>query len=301
MDQISFFQPIRREVECFWPKTLSEALGLLTDCGEKGKIIAGGTDLALDLKMRKYQPDCLIYLGGVSELDFVRRESKVIRIGSLTTHATLASSPEVKDRALVLAQAADKVGSPAIRNAGTIGGNLVNASPANDGCVALLSLGAQVKLVSEAGERLVPLTEFFVGPRQSVLKPGELLAEISIPLSGEPSASQFMKLGHRADATISTISAAVWLSLSGGDRIGDVRIAIGSAAPTPLRATRAEGALKGKKIELGVIERTAEIAAEETSPIDDGFGRAWYRKEMAKVLVGRGLVRSLAILGKSLA
>ncbi len=278
--------------EFFAPETLSETLDLLAKYGDKAVVVAGGTDVVVDLNLRKIKPEAIVSIGRLPGWDYIREEDGRLLIGPLITFAALEKSALVQKRATALAEAASEVGGPAIRNTATLAGNLVKASPAADGAVALLGLGADVKLVSKEGERVVPLADFFVGPGETLIRPDELISEISVSLAAERSC--FLKLGRRKANTLAVVSVAAALSLNGGNACREARLALGSVAPTPMRATKAEDALRGKALTGEVIQQAAQVAAGETKPITDVRGADWYRKEVTEVLVRRALEKLLA-------
>ncbi|MCL5958434.1 MAG: xanthine dehydrogenase family protein subunit M [Chloroflexi bacterium] len=278
-------------MEFFAPTDLQDALGLLARCGGCAKVVAGGTDVMVDMRLRQDDPDCLIFVGNLRELAYVREDSDGIKIGSLTTLTALNESPVVRDTCSALAQAAGKIGGPAIRNVGTVGGNLVKGSPAADAAVALLALDAQLKLVSQKGERTVPIGQFFTGPSKTVLASDELLTEIRIPARAAGRASCFVKFGRREAVSLAVVNTAVDLHLDRSNgRCQDIRIALGSVAPTPIRARKTEEALRGKALDEATVKAAAQNVADEIRPIDDGRGTAWYRTELSQVLVGRAVM-----------
>jgi CO/xanthine dehydrogenase FAD-binding subunit len=232
-----------------------------------------------------------VYLGTVAELRGIREEGGVLVLGAATSFAEMIRSPLVQRRARSLVEAARTVGSWAIQLQGTIGGNLATASPAGDGSVALLALSAEATLRGPRGPRRVPLHEFFTGPKRSVLARDELLTEVRIPAAppGARLRGAFLKVGKRKAMAISIVCAAVELAQGPGGDVLDVGIAYGSVAPTPIRARSAEALLRGKRLTEDVIRRAAAAAAGDTRPIDDVRGQAWYRKEVAAVLVERAL------------
>jgi carbon-monoxide dehydrogenase medium subunit len=177
----------------------------------------------------------------------------------------------------------------------TLGGNLCNASPGADIACALLGLGAQVVLKKKGGERTVPLADFFTGPGATVLEPDELMTEIQMEATGDGEGSAFAKVGRRQAMTLAVLNAAARVALDEKGKCQDVIIAIGAAAPTPLRARAAEALLKGKLLTDEAVEAAAAKASEEIKPIDDVHGTAWYRRKLTKVLVARTLHEAAAI------
>ena len=264
---------------------LKEACALLSQYGERAKILAGGTDLMVAINRKLLSPQVVISIGS-SGLDYIRAEGDKLVIGATTSHSGIVRSALVWEKAPLLAEATKHIGSPAIRNMGTVGGNLVNASPAADTGTALLALGARLKLVSANGERDVAVEEFFTGPGETVLESSELLQEVVIPSQNADSKWAWYKLGKRKADICSVISVAIALQMDGGI-CSRARIALGAVAPTPLLAKRAGGLLEGKQLDGVLIEKAAKAASEETAPIDDVRATAWYRRRVSETLVKR--------------
>ncbi len=272
------------------PKTLEEALDLLNKFGEDAKILAGGTDLLVKMKMRAVEPKHVINIKGLKELRYIKEEDGEVRIGALTTWRDLEKSEVIKKYFPALYDAVKVMAGVQIRSMGTLGGNLCNASPAADSAPPLLVYEAKVKLVSKDGERIVPLTEFFTGPGKTVMKPNELLTEIIIPKPEEGTGSAFIKVARTA-MDLAKISAATAVKVENGT-IKWVRIAIGSAAPTPVRAWKTEESLKGQPFTQEVIREKVKLVEQEISPIDDVRSTAFYRRVISKVIVEDALLIS---------
>lgn len=264
---------------------LKEVCDLLSQYGEKARILAGGTNLMVAVNRKLLSPEVVISISS-SGLDYIKAEGDNLIIGAAANHTEIARSALVRERAPLLAEVVKSMGSPAIRNVGTIGGNLVNASPAADTAVALLALGAKLKLVSADGERVINVETFFTGPGATVLQPNELLQEVSIPSQHAGSKSAWHKLGKRKAIVCSVVSVAVALQIDNGT-CTQARIALGAVAPTPLLTKRAGSLLEGKRLDGALIEEAAKTASEETSPIDDVRATAWYRRKVSEVLVKR--------------
>jgi carbon-monoxide dehydrogenase medium subunit len=269
--------------------TVSEALQLLAEHQQGARVIAGGTDIILELE-RGLRPDVevLIDISRVPGLDQIRLRGDSIVLGPLVLHNHVVGSELAVKRALPLAQACWEVGAPQIRNRATVAGNLITASPANDTITPLRALGAQVTLSSLEGERTMPLKDFYTGVRRTVMRPDELLTTISFPALAENERGIFLKLGLRRAQAISVVNAAVVLRFD-GDTVTNATITLGSVAPTIINATIAEQALVGQKLTPETIAEAARLAAAMPSPIDDVRSTAEYRTEMVRVLVSRAL------------
>jgi len=216
-----------------------------------------------------------------------------IRIGPSVTLSQILAHDDIAKRFPALIEACRPFAGPPIRNRATIGGNIVNASPAADLVPPLFAYDASIVLSSVAGDRELPLTEFFTGPGQTVLAPSEILTEIRLPQMPACTAAHFIKLGQRRSMAISIVNLSTRLSLGEDDTVSVARIALGAVAPTAVRAIAAESVLVGKKITADLLEQAAQRASEETSPISDVRSSSGYRKRMTRVLVRRALMATL--------
>jgi len=275
------------------PPDLPSLLQVLHDKQHEARLIAGGTDVLVELRRGVRPASTLIDVTAVPGLRFVRLEGDTLVLGALVTHNDVVSSPLCVERAFPLAQACWEVGAPAIRTRGTVAGNLVTASPANDTITALLALDAELVLQSVRGIRRVPLREFYLGVRRTVLAPDELLREIHVPALQPDQRGIFLKLGLRRAQAIAVVNVAVVLTLAGA-RVTRAAIALGSVAPTVVRATAAEEALVGRQLDPETIANAAALAATAASPIDDVRGSAWYRRYAARALTQEALERLAA-------
>jgi carbon-monoxide dehydrogenase medium subunit len=272
------------------PATIDEALRALAESPGQARLVAGATDLILELE-RGQRPGVttLIDVSRLPGLDRIGQGGDGrIHLGALVTHNHVAGSPLIQERALALARACWEVGAPQIRNRATVAGNVITASPANDSIPPLMALQASVTLRSLRGERSVPLAEFYTGVRRTVLQPDEMLTEISFAAPPAGTRSQFVKFALRRAQAISVVNAAVVAEWSDG-RVKRAAIALGSVAPTVIRTPRAEAELIGKRLTPEVIDRAGETAASEARPIDDLRGSAAFRREMVRVCVARAL------------
>jgi carbon-monoxide dehydrogenase medium subunit len=280
-----------REVSYFAPTDIGEAVRLLAQHGEKMAVLAGGTDLVPALNYYEIKPAALLYIGGLG-LDYIEEKEGKLIIGAGTTLAHLLASSVIASKFGILSQAIKQHSSPAVRTAATIGGNVGTGSPAGDLLPPLMVMDADVVLVSSAGERVPPVAEFFTGPQETIRKPDELIVELRVPLAAGNTA--YEKVGLRKAQTCSIVSTAVRLVME-GNVCRDVRIVMGSVAPTPLRCKKAEALLRGKVLDQAAIEACAAQAIAETSPIDDQRASAWYRQKVGKALVARTLAQAAGI------
>ena len=269
------------------PRRLDEALHAMADGG--ATVFCGGTDLSPQTESgaRQYQAK-LLNLRRIEGLSGIDAGGSEIRIGAATTVSEIRASTALAEIAPVLVEAAERFASEQIRNAASIGGNLCNASPAGDMIPPLLVLGASAELACVQGgavqTRRVPLERFFVSPGKSVKLPQELLTAVVFDRPASGFKARFRKSGPRPALEISTVSVAVGARVDGG-RLSGVRVAMGSVAPTPLRARRVEAALEGKPLDAATIAAAVEAAAEDAKPIDDVRASAWYRGHLVKVFV----------------
>lgn len=267
-----------------------EVINILAEKRERARVIAGGTDLILELErgLRK-GVDTLIDVSRISQLkNIYLDEDDVIHLGALVTHNDCASEKLIRTRAYPLSRAAWEVGAPQIRNRGTIAGNLITASPANDTITPLMALGASVTLLSKNGERTIPLKEFYTGVRKTVMQPDEMLVDISFPAMTKSQRGAFIKLALRRAQAISLVDVALLLDFK-ADTVKSASITLGAVTPIIAHAEKAEKFLVGKKLTNKNILQAAELAVQSATPIDDVRGSATYRREMVKVITKRGL------------
>ncbi len=281
------------EFDYLKPKTIAEALSFLAQYQGKARLIAGGTDLIPQLKGRLVKlPQYIIDLKEIPNLDHISYdETKGLTIGALATIKAVIDSTVIRDKFSVLSQAAENMASPQVRNRGTIAGNICNAVPSADSAPALLVLEARLKLVGPKGERMVDIGGFFTGPNQTVLD-GEILVEIQIPTPPPNSKGVYLKLGPRKAMDLAVVGVAILVVPDNG-KFQDVRIALESVAPTPIRAKKAEAVLEGQAFDDKLIGKAAQTAASEAKPIDDHRASAEYRRDMVEILVKRALKQAI--------
>jgi CO/xanthine dehydrogenase FAD-binding subunit len=272
------------------PTDLREACSIL--CRAKGKIaiLAGGTDLMPRFNSRRpaFRPDVLLYLGGL-HLDYIRLDGQMLVVGACATHGDIVNSSLVREHAPLLAKACSEIGCPAIRNAGTIGGNVCNRAPYADGTTALMALGASMVIASENGDRGMKLEDFVTYPLSNSLKPGEILKEIHIPVRLPDQKWGWMKQGQRRGSSISVAAVALCMKMH-GRACSDARIAAGAVAPTPFVSKNAPVILEGQPLSESLAEKVGAAVSEEADPLDDSRASAWYRRKLVGVLVKRTLI-----------
>jgi carbon-monoxide dehydrogenase medium subunit len=252
--------------------------------------VAGGTDILIELQRGVKPTNTLIDITALQELKYIRYENGWLRIGALATHNNILRSSACQHYALPLVQACWEVGAPQIRTRTTLAGNVITASPANDTITPLMALNAEVVLVNSTGERTVPLHDFYLGVRRSILQPDELLREIRIPALATNQRGLFLKLGLRQAQATAVINVAFVLTLE-QDIISNARITLGCLAPTIVHASTVEAYLKGKRLETEVCREAGSLATQDVSPIDDIRASAEYRNATLAALITHGLQR----------
>ena len=270
--------------------SVDDAVRLLDENRGEARIMAGGTDLIVEIQNGTRTPRVLIDVTRVGGLNKIKlKDDGLVHVGPMVTHAQAAASKLLQERALPLAQACWWIGGPALRNRGTLAGNLVTASPANDTITALRALGAQVTLRNAESERTVPLGEFYLGVRKTVMEPDEMLVDIAFPPLKENQAGVYLKVGLRRVLAIAVTNVAIVVNRDDRQKVTGARIALGSVAPTIVRAPEAESTLTGGKLTDEQIRDVAELAVKAAHPIDDVRGSGWFRSQEVRALVRRGL------------
>ena len=276
-------------------KTVKEACELLSKYGEEAKILGGGQSLVNLMKQDFVRPSYIIDIKEISDLDYIRYDEKDgLRIGALTTHRSLETSTIVQDKFFMLAEMEHTLASVAVRNWGTLGGNLAHADPASDLAPTLMALGAEVTVTGSNAERVISLDDFFIGYFETALQPDELLTEIHVPNSGQ-GGGIYSKFALRAtDLAVVSVATHLIFDPNNSDLCKDVRIVMGSVGPTPLRSKRGEDLLKGQAIDDALIEEAAQLSAEDAQPTTDINGSEEYKREIVDVLVRRTLKEAKA-------
>ncbi len=280
-----------RSFDYYLPATLDEAAELLSDYDGRVKVLAGGTDLVRDIKARRVAPLALIDVSRLPELQVIAVRDGRLVVGAAVTFTRLMGSPLMVEHAEALAQAAAAVGSPQIRNRGTIGGNIANASPAADGVPALLALEAEVSLESSVGSRHLPLEAVLLGAGRTALQTNEIITEISFALPAAGDRSGFRKCGRRRALAVARISIAASLRCQ-GESIERARIALGAVAPNPFRVYAAERALEGATATSEAVEAAVSMIGSEVAERLGDRASAPY-KSVAVVGLARQLLGDL--------
>ncbi|MEW6265141.1 MAG: FAD binding domain-containing protein [Thermodesulfobacteriota bacterium] len=278
-----------------FPETVAEAVDLLDRYAGRARVIAGGTDLIIQMKKKEAEPEVLIDIQRIEALGRIEEENGRIAIGAGATFSQLEESELIRDNALALAQAAGQVGGPQIRQQGTIGGNVVSAQPAADGALTLFAFDAVVEVAGRPARRSLPLAQAYLGPGRSALDPRrELLVRILIEPRRRGQGSDYQRLALRRALQLPILAAAIWLDLQNG-LIRSARISLGPVAPTPYRAVKAEEFLAGRPANEESFRQAGRLVSQDVNPRDSRLrGSGAYRREMAAVLVRRGLVRAAA-------
>ena len=274
---------------------IDHALELLEQAGENGLILAGGTDVMVDFNRTPVEADkVVVYIGDLHELARISEDDDAIHLGCLVTAAQILDSGIIKKHAYVLWEAAHESSGPQVRNRATIGGNIGTASPAGDMIAALQCLDARVTVIFKQGAAEKAIDEIITGVKKTSLCKGELMTGITIQKTKQPSASAFEKIGKRKAMSISIASASCFVKLDKDfERIEDVRIAIGAASQTTVRATDVENALRGAVISDDVIREKSTYAISSISPITDQRAPGSYRSEVVPVLVSRAVCKAV--------
>jgi aerobic carbon-monoxide dehydrogenase medium subunit len=278
-----------KRFDYYEPATLEEASLLLRQFGQAANLLNGGTDLLVEIKEHLRTPDHLINVKKIPGLDQLTfDEENGLAFGATVTARAIETSPVVRGHYPSLAQAAGELGSIQVRNRATVVGNICRASPSADTPPPLIAAGAAVHIFTPAGERSLPLEEFFTGPGKSVLAPGDIVTQVTVPPPAPHTGQIYIKHGRRRAMELATVGVAVFLTVADG-RCRQVRIVLGAVAPTPIRARQAEALLHDRQLNEPLLEEAAQLAMAESRPISDVRASADYRREMVCVLTARAL------------
>ena len=288
---------VRSEIDVLTPHNLAEALEMLHQNDPELKVVAGGSDVIVQLRDGVLRASKLLNILSLKELRYIRMTGGQIHIGALTTYSDIIHHDLTRNHAWILVEAARQIGAVQLQNTATIGGNLGNASPAGDSLPPLYALDATVVTCSKAGEREIPMEQFFTGYRKLALSPEELIEEVYFNSLDSDDRGAYLKLGLREANAISIVDVAVALRAKKPDNsFGKIWIALGAVAPTIRRARKCEQALLNKPLTSDLLKQASALAAEDAAPIDDIRGSAEYRKDAVVSLVYQALHE--AALGK---
>ncbi|GAB6137878.1 FAD binding domain-containing protein [Halanaerobaculum tunisiense] len=266
----------------FAPETIEEAVNILQEYGRKVTVLAGGTDLLVEYYDKLYDLDNILDLKNIQKLKEINVKEDWIEIGPLVTHTEIENSENLNNYFPVLSQAAADIGALQIRNRGTLGGNIVTASPAGDLLPPLLAYQAKFKLSSAKEEDIVLAEDFFTGPKKAVINPEQLLTKVIIPKPKLNTAGVWKKVGNRKALAISSLSLALVVEFNQNQVISDVRACMGAVAPTPLEIKAVKKQVIGKRIDQLAYEELGQLVADNMSPIDDIRGTEDYRREVGR-------------------
>jgi aerobic carbon-monoxide dehydrogenase medium subunit len=274
------------------PSTLGEATALLVKLGDDAKVLSGGQSIIPLMKLRLASPAHLVDINGIPGLSGIRESDGVLRIGALTRESELEESEIVRSRYPLLHDTSKVIADPLVRNLATVGGNLAHGDPANDHPATMLALGAEIVAVGPKGERRLPIASFFTGPFETSLKPDEILTEIRIPSPAARSGGAYLKL-ERKVGDFATAAVAAQVTLSANGTCESVGIGLTNVGLTPIKATKAEAALKGAAPDEAAIKRAAALAAEAAEPAEDLRGSVEYKKDLVRILTARALRKAV--------
>ena len=280
------------------PETVREAMEVLHEHKDNSKIVAGATDVMVQRRSEKpveEKPLLLVDITGISELSYVNFQNGIVRIGAMITHRDIARSAVIHDVAPFLADACLSVGSPQIRTRGTIGGNIVNASPAADSLPPLTALSARLRLISRRGSRDVALCDFFKGPYKTIIEPDEILKEVYFRAPEPSSRCAFLKLGRRESLAIARLSVAALIDVDDSGKISKAAIAPGACLPMPARIAPAEEALVGKIPDEEVVNSASQEVGEEMVRVSGVRWSTEYKKPVACALTKRAIWKALGV------
>jgi len=276
-----------RKFEYLKPDSIKEAILILSQYGDRARILNGGTDLIVGIRDKILQPEYVVDIKTIPHLNKITyNEQEGLTIGATVTLNEISDSKVVQRNYPILAEACKTVGSYLVRNRATLVGNICNASPAADTAPPLLVLDAKVNIVGSDGEKTVPLNQFFVGVKKNILKKEEVVISLTVPPLRDKWAGVYLKQGRRKDIDLATVGVAVVCVRD------EIRIALGAVAPIPVRVFKAEELLRGKIIDESLLEETAKSALAEVSPISDIRSSKEYRKEIVKVLIRRAILQA---------
>jgi carbon-monoxide dehydrogenase medium subunit len=280
------------------PSTLQDAVALLGRLGDDAKVLAGGQSLIPLMKLRLVSPRHVVDINRISGLGSIIERDGALVIGALVRESELEASDLVRRRFPILADACQVIADPVVRNLATVGGNLAHGDPANDHPAAMLALEAEVVAVGPKGTRRIPVAGFFTGPLTTALDAGEILTEIRVPLPPPRTGGAYLKM-ERKVGDFATAAVGVQLTLADGGTCARVGVGLTNVGATPIKARRAEAALRGRRVDEPAIREAAQAAADESDPAADLRGSVEYKRDLVRVLTARALRRALERAGAS--
>jgi carbon-monoxide dehydrogenase medium subunit len=282
---------IPQSFEYFRPETVSEAIALLQKHGDGAKILSGGQSLIPMMKVRLARPEYIVDINRIANLQYVKEEGGFLKIGGLTRESDLEVSSLIRSKYPIILDTAAMIADPQVRNMATVGGNLAHGDPANDHPGTMLALEAEITATGQGGERTIPIKDFFLSVFTTALEHGEILTEIRIPIPPPGSGGAYFKL-ERKVGDFATVGVAAQVTLDDAGVCRRAGIGLTNVGATPIKATRAESFLTGKKMDERQISQAAQLAAEDTQPSSDLRGSAEYKVSMVRELTKRALVRA---------
>jgi carbon-monoxide dehydrogenase medium subunit len=282
---------IPQSFEYFTPATISEAIALLQKHGDGAKILSGGQSLIPMMKVRLARPEYIVDINRIANLQYVKEEDGFLKIGGLTRESDLEVSSLIRSKYPIILDTAAMIADPQVRNMATVGGNLAHGDPANDHPATMLALEAEITATGQGGERTIPIKDFFLSVFTTALEHGEVLTEIRVPIPPPGSGGAYFKL-ERKVGDFATVGVAAQVTLDGVGVCRRAGIGLTNVGATPIKATRAEGFLVGKRIDEQQITQAAQLAAEDAQPSSDLRGSAEYKVSMIRELTKRALVRA---------
>jgi carbon-monoxide dehydrogenase medium subunit len=279
------------------PKTIPEAIGFLQQYGDDAKILSGGQSLIPMMKFRLARPGYLIDINRISGLSYIREDGGYLKIGGLTREADLEHSPLIRSKYPIILDTARVIADPQVRNLATLAGNLAHGDPANDHPATMLALGAQVVAIGPQGERVLPIETFFVTLFTTELQHDEIVSEVRIPVPPPRSGGAYLKL-ERKVGDFATVGVAAQVTLDAAGACQRVGIGLTNVGATPIKASRAEEFLHGKKLDETTIAEAAQLASDASEPSSDLRGPAEYKKGLVKELAKRALARAYERINK---
>lgn len=278
---------ILKKFEYLRPDSIKETISILSQHGERARILNGGTDLIVEMRDKIIQPEYLVDIKAIPQLNRITyNKQDGLNIGATVTLNEISNSKVVQTHYPILVKACKTVGSYQVRNRATLVGNICNASPAADTAPPLLVLEAKVNIIGPTGEKIVPINQFFTGVKKNILKKGEIVTSITIPPIKGKWVGVYLKQGRKKEVDLATVGVAVVCIRD------EVRIALGAVAPVPVRAFKTEELLRGKTIDESLLEKAGKSALTEVSPISDIRSSQEYREEIIKVLVRRAILQA---------